>query len=103
MNNEQLTSFTIFDVDRLCLYGIHRTKRRHDMLFKQQSRHNYHRNGAPSVCFGIDVGGVRRTKSLPNATNGLMVSSAITFSRFGNNKIGFGSNLIFIDHVSSVC
>ena len=37
-NNEdkQLTSFIIFDVDVLCLYGIHRTKRRHGMLFKQQ-------------------------------------------------------------------
>ena len=36
MNDKQLTSFTIFDVDVLCLYGIHRTKRRHGMLFKQQ-------------------------------------------------------------------
>ena len=36
VHNKQLTSFTIFDVDVLCLYGIHRTKRRHGMLFKQQ-------------------------------------------------------------------
>ena len=31
-----------------------------------------------------------------------MITSAITFSRFGNNKIGFGSNLTLIDHVSRV-
>ena len=26
----------LIDVDVLCLYGIHRAKRRHGMLFKQQ-------------------------------------------------------------------
>ena len=32
-----------------------------------------------------------------------MVTFAITFNRFGNNKSGFGSKLTLIDHVSSVC
>ena len=55
--------------------------------------------GHLAFVFGIDVGGIKR----PNATSGSMVTSAITFSRFGNNKIGFGSNLTLIYHVSSVC
>ena len=32
-----------------------------------------------------------------------MVTSAITFNRFGNNKSGFGSKLTLIDHLSRVC
>ena len=59
MNNEQLTSFGLLNVGLLCLYGIYRTERRHDMLFKHQGRHMYCRNGAPSVCFVIDVGDVK--------------------------------------------
>ena len=32
-----------------------------------------------------------------------MVTSAITFNRYGNNKSGFGSKLTLIDHVSGMC
>ena len=49
-----------------------------------------------SVCFGIDVCDVKRPKASHNATNGSMVTSAITFNRIGSNKIGFGSNLILM-------
>ena len=39
-------------------------QRRHDMLFKQQWRQMYSsRNGASSVCFGIEVGEVKRKNS----------------------------------------
>ena len=62
MNNEQLTSFGLFNVGLLCLYSIYRTERRHGMLFKQQLRHMYCRIGTPSVCFVIDVGDVKRLK-----------------------------------------
>ena len=50
---------------------------------------------APSVCFGIDV--------YDNATNGSMVTSAITFNRIGSNTIGFAYNLTLTCLVSRVC
>ena len=62
MNNEQLMSFGLSNVGLSCLYGIYRTERRHDMLFKQQCRHMYCRIGTPIVCFVIDVGDVKRSK-----------------------------------------
>ena len=62
MNNEQLTSFGLLNLSLLCLYGIYKTERRHDMLFKQQCRPMYCRIGTPSVCFVIDVVDVKRSK-----------------------------------------
>ena len=55
------------------------------------------------VCFGIDVGGVKRPNSNSNATIGSMFTFAITCNRFGDNKSGFGSKFTLTDHFSSVC
>ena len=63
MNNEHSTPFKVFSVGLLCFYGIYRTERRHSMLFKQQCRHRYRRNGASSVYFVFDVDDVKGPKS----------------------------------------
>ena len=62
INVEQLTSFKLFDINLLYLY-VSIEPRDDTTCFKQQSRHRYHRNGTPSVCFGIDVGDVISPKS----------------------------------------
>ena len=56
MKNKQLMSLTIFDVDLLCLYGIHRTKRDTTCFSRDNDATITRRNGAHSDCFGIDVG-----------------------------------------------
>ena len=78
MNKMQLTSFRLFSVDLLCLYGIYRTKRRCHVLFEHFT--GTVEMGLLAFVLLLTLVTLNVKLTFSNATIGSMKTAAITFT-----------------------